>query len=245
MRIRTASWKLASLPVSLAVLAVITGMGWGWQQISAPASPTFTVQRFRDLDEGRERYQRATDILKALSVSGRDWVADVGAGNGYYSQRLSELVGPDGKVFAEEISDYFIDFLDHRVKLFDLHNVEVVKGDVDNPKLPAVSLSAVLLVDTYHHLTEYRPMSEQIIRALKPGGRLVIADYSLSEHRDQPRAEQLKIHEIDPRLVQRELEQVGFQVVRCEDPFLKRIPDAKNSSTSRADMWLMIAVRPK
>jgi predicted methyltransferase len=87
-------------------------------------------------------------------------------------------------------------------------------------------------------------MSEQIIRALKPGGRLVIADYSLSEHRDQPRAEQLKIHEIDPRLVQRELEQVGFQVVRCEDPFLKRIPDAK-SSTSRADMWLMIAVRPK
>ena len=61
-------------------------------------------------------------------------------------------------MFAEEISDYFIDFLDHRVKLFDLHNVEVVKGDVDNPKLPAVSLSAVLLVDTYHHLTECRPM---------------------------------------------------------------------------------------
>ena len=148
MRIRTASWKLASLPVSLAVLAAITGMGRGSQQTSAPASPTFTVQRFRDLDEGRERYQRATDILKALSVSSRDWVGDVGAGNGYYSQRLSELVGPDGKVFAEEISDHFIDFLDHRVKLFDLHNVEVVKGDVDNPKLPAVSLSAVLLVDT-------------------------------------------------------------------------------------------------
>jgi ubiquinone/menaquinone biosynthesis C-methylase UbiE len=238
-----ASGIFASLSVSLIVLVATSGIASGWQQNSASAP--LTVQYFDDLDKGREQNQRATDILKVLAVSGGDWVADVGSGNGYYSQRLAELVGPTGKVFAEDIADYAMNFLNQRVHLFGLRNVEVVKGDADNPKLPADSLAGVLVVDSYHHFSQYQGMSEQILRALKPGGRLVIADYSLPDHRSQSRANQLKIHEIDPGLVRTELEQVGFQVLKCEDPFLKRIPDAKDSSTSRADLWLMIAARPK
>jgi len=214
---------------------------WGWQQDSTSAP--LTIQRFNEMDHSREQGQRSTDILKALAVSTGDWVADVGAGNGYYSQRLSEVVGPSGKGFAEDISDHMVNFLNQRVKLFNLGNMEVVKGDVDNPKLPASSLAAVLVVDSYHHFSQPQPMSEQILRALKPGGRLVVADYSLSEHRGQPRADQLRIHEIDPGLVRTELERIGFKVLECEDPFVKRIPGL-DSSTSRADLWLMTAVRP-
>jgi ubiquinone/menaquinone biosynthesis C-methylase UbiE len=231
------------MPVSLIVLVATSGIAPGWQQNSASAP--LTVQYFKDLDKNREQDQRATDILKALSIAGGDWVADVGAGNGYYSQRLADLVGPTGKVFAEDIADYAMNFLHRRATVFDLRNVEVAKGDADNPKLPANSLAAVLVVDSYHHFSQYQPMSEQILRALKPGGRFVIADYSLPDHRGQLRADQLKIHEIDPELVRTELERVGFQVLRCEDPFVKRMPEAKDSSTSRADLWLMIAVRPK
>jgi ubiquinone/menaquinone biosynthesis C-methylase UbiE len=231
------------MPASLIVLVATAGIASGWQQNSASAP--LTLQYFKDLDKNREQDQRATDIMKALSISGGDWVADVGAGNGYYSQRLADLVGPAGKVFAEDIADYAMNFLRQRVTVFDLRNVEVVKGDADNPKLPADSLAAVLVVDSYHHFSQYQAMSEQILRALKPGGRLVIADYSLPDHRGQLRADQLKIHEIDPGLVRTELEQAGFQFLHCEDPFLKRMPEAKDSSAGRADLWLMIAVRPK
>ena len=233
-------WILTSLLGSLAWL----GLSIGIAQQSSSSAP-LTVQQFNEMDRSREQGQRPAGILKALAVSSGDWVADVGAGNGYYSQRLAELVGPSGKVFAEDISAFMMNLLNQRVKLFDLRNVEVVKGSDDNPELPAASLAAVLVVDSYHHFVQYQTMSHQVLRALKPGGRLVIADYSLSEHRSRPRADQLKIHEIDPALVRAELQQVGFRVLQCEDPFVKRMPELKYSDTNRADLWLMTAVRPK
>src|SRR5438045_3633184 len=70
-----------------------------WSQQSPSAGS------FQASDAGRENFQRATSLLAALQVSPGDWVADVGAGGGYYSMRLADLVGPEGKVFAEEISD--------------------------------------------------------------------------------------------------------------------------------------------
>ncbi len=223
---------------------IIAGAGVAPCQTQNPAPSRLTVQAFNDRDKGREQFQRATDMLKALALVPGDWAADVGAGDGYYSQRIAELVGPQGKVFAEEVYDSPLESLRQRAKLFGLANFEVVKGDESDPKLPADSLAAVLIVDAYHHFTEYRSMSAQILRALKPGGRLVIADYSLQENRARARADQVRMHEIDPALVKTELEAAGLKVVSCEDPFQKRIPGSA-SSASRADLFLMIAVRPK
>jgi predicted methyltransferase len=173
-------------------------------------------------------------------------VADVGAGGGYYSMRLSAIVGPQGKVFAEEVWDSALKWLALRVKLFDLHNVEIVTGEDDNPKLPADSLAAVVVVNTYHHFEKHQPMCEQILKSLKPGGRLVIADYSLPAHRQKARADQIKIHEIDPELVRAELTHAGFKVLTCEDPFVNRMPEVATSyGPKEADMWLMVAVRPQ
>jgi tRNA A58 N-methylase Trm61 len=69
-------------------------------------------------DATREPYQNATGLVAALKVSRGDWVADVGAGGGYYSMRLAEIVGPEGKVFAEDISDTAMRWLNDRVKVF-------------------------------------------------------------------------------------------------------------------------------
>ncbi len=78
---------------------------------------------------------------------------------------------------------------------------------------------------------------ECVPRATEPPSR---------NHRSQSRADQLKIHEIDPEIVRVELGQAGFQVLKCEDPFLKRMPEVKNGDRiAAADMWLIIAVRPK
>ena len=172
-------------------------------------------------------------------------MADVGAGNGYYVQRMADLVGPTGKIFAEDIADHAIEWLRQRVKAYDLRNVEVVKGDIGDPALPPESLAAVLVINTYHHFQQYQAMLQQIFRALRPGGRLVIADYSLPAHRTGSRSDQIKNHEIDPGLVRAELGRVGFQVVTSEDPFLKRMAEVSTGDRiGAADMWIMVAVRP-
>jgi len=224
-------------------MVALTVVAFAHQPAVNPGNP-FTLEDFKAGDQNREPYQRATDVLRALEVQQGDRVADVGAGAGYYAMRLSQIVGPEGKVFAEDISDAALRWLNRRITVFELRNIEVVRGDVDNPELPADSLAAVLIVDSYHHFTQQQPMLEHILHALKPGGRLVIADYSLSDHRIRSRADQLAVHEIDPGLVRGEIEAIGFHVVRSEDPFLRHIPEAKETRIGSADMWLMVAVRP-
>ncbi len=137
-----------------------------------------TLEDFKAGDANREPYQKATGLVAALKLSRGDWVADVGAGAGYYSMRLAEIVGPEGKVFAEDISDSSMRWLNDRVKVFNLSNVEIVKGTPDDPRLPADRLDAVLVVDSYHHFSNCEGMLDKILHSLKPGGRLVIADYS-------------------------------------------------------------------
>src|SRR5258708_5728801 len=139
-------WTLAV--VRLIVLAAASSGLPGWQQQTPPVP--FIPQDLKEEDKDRERYQRATDVLKALEISRGDWVADVGAGNGYYVQRMAGLVGPTGKVFAEDIADHAIEWLHQRVKAYNLRNVEVVRGDIGNPALPADSFAAILVVNTYH-----------------------------------------------------------------------------------------------
>jgi ubiquinone/menaquinone biosynthesis C-methylase UbiE len=197
-------------------------------------------------DRDREKYQRPADVLKALDVSPGEWVADVGAGNGYYARHMADLVGPTGKVFGEDIDDDAIVTMRKRVKASGLRNLQIVKGTDDDPTLPANSLSAVLIMNAYHHFVNPEAMLNQILRALKPGGRLVIGDYSNPDHRNQSRENQLNIHEIDSELVQAELSSAGFQVVKCENPFMKRMPDANKPYRIKAsDMWLITAIRPK
>jgi predicted methyltransferase len=209
-----------------------------------PGNPS-TIEDFKAGDATREPYQKATDLVAALQVSPGDWVADVGAGAGYYAMRLSEIVGPGGKVFAEDISSSAMGWLNARVRAFNLKNVEVVKGETNDPKLPSDRLGAVLIVDTYHHFTGYSAMLDKILHSLKPGGCLAIADYSYGEHRSQPRVDQVKLHEIDPALVRDEITKAGFSVVKCEDPFVKWVPGVGNTRASATDMWLIVAVRPK
>jgi precorrin-6B methylase 2 len=238
-------WILAALCASIVSAMVGTSLafqgGQGGQPVNAE-NPS-TLEDFKAGDVSREPYQNATGLVAALKVSRGDWVADVGAGSGYYSMRLAEVVGPEGKVFAEDISDWRMRTLNNRVKAFNLSNVEIVKGTPDDPRLPIDRLDAVLVVDSYHHFSNYEGMLDKILHSLKPGGRLVIADYSFAEHRAQPRADQLKLHEIAPELTRKEVETAGFKVVKCEDPFAKW--RSGHPRVEVADLWLMTAIRAK
>ena len=167
----------------------------------------------------REEQQRVADVFKALGIAPGAVVADVGAGQGFYTVRLAKAVGNTGKVYAVDVSDSALRSLRGRVADEGIGNVDVIEGAVDDPRLPKGSLDAALIVNAYHEMTEHQKMLAHIRAALKPGGRLVILEPISPSLRERGRAEQTRQHEIAPALVQQDAKAAGFSVVELLDPF--------------------------
>jgi precorrin-6B methylase 2 len=126
----------------------------------------------------REEEERTDLALKELKLRPGDVVADIGAGSGYFSWRMARVVGDKGKVFAVEIQQEFLDMLmDNMRKRGVGEIVKPVLGTVQDPKLPDNSCDLILLVDVYHEFDFPYEMSRAMIKALKPGGRLVLVEY--------------------------------------------------------------------
>ena len=104
-------------------------------------------------------------------------VADVGAGFGAWTIRLSKWIGPSGQVFATEIGASQLASLRESVKKEGLTNVTVVEGAPRSTNLPANCCDAIFIRDAYHHLTEPQDILKSFASALKPGGRLAIIDF--------------------------------------------------------------------
>jgi SAM-dependent methyltransferase len=133
----------------------------------------------------REKEEQPTKLLELLKVQPGDVVADVGAGSGYLSFRLAEVVGAKGKVLAEDIQPEMLDIIRKRMKDKKVTNVEPILGTITDPKLPTAGVDLILMVDVYHEFDHPLEMTEAMVKALKPGGRLVFVEYRL-EDRDVP-----------------------------------------------------------
>lgn len=173
----------------------------------------------RDQESRREEQQRVPDVLKAMGVAPGAVVADIGAGQGFYTVRLARAVGETGRVYAVDVSAQALRSLRARVKEESLSNVEVIEGEPADPKLPEATLDAALIVNAYHEMKDGEAILTQIHRALKPGGRLVILEPISPGRRDATREEQTKQHEIAPEFVKMDAEGAGFAVVSLQDPF--------------------------
>ncbi len=97
-------------------------------------------------EDARDRLGEAEEVMQLAGVKPGMWVADVGAGEGYYSVRLARAVGPKGRVLAEDIMPEVRDALSERVQRENLDNVAVKLGAPDNPMLPGRAVERVLLV---------------------------------------------------------------------------------------------------
>lgn len=120
--------------------------------------------------------ERPDVTIAALNVKPTDIVADIGAGTGYFTFRLSAEV-PQGKVFAVDIQPEMIEILDAIKAERMATNVETVQGEVADPHLPGGTIDVVLLVDAYHEFSHPREMMEGIVTSLKPNGRVVLVEY--------------------------------------------------------------------
>ncbi len=112
-------------------------------------------------------------------------MADVGAGSGYLSFRIAEVVGDKGKVLAEDIQPEMLDLIKKKMTAKKIANVEPVLGTITDPKLPEGGVDAIVMVDVYHEFDHPYEMTRAMVKALKPGGRLVFVEYRL-EDKDVP-----------------------------------------------------------
>lgn len=214
------SWWIRSLVLGAAVLA-------------APAA------RAQLQDADREKWERVPDLLAALELKPGMRVADVGAGDGFYTERIARVVCPAGRVTAVDINEPALAKLKERVRLAGLSNVDAILGDPANPRLDSETYDAVLVYNSYHEMTEHESMVQHMYRALKPGGRLVMVEPIHEKNRALSRKEQIAIHEISLGIADSELAAAGFEVRAKNGSFIRFTDEADPGG-----FWLLVAVRP-
>ena len=157
-------------------------------------------------EEVRDRLGEFTRVVELAGVKPGMWVADVGAGEGYYAVRLSQVVGPRGRVLAEDIVPEYRARLAERVQRDKLDNVAVVLGEADDPKLPARSFDRIFLVHMYHEVSAPYAFLWHLRQGLKPGGQVIVVDADRAPQR----------HGFPPALLRSEFAAIGLQLRRFQ-----------------------------
>jgi SAM-dependent methyltransferase len=156
----------------------------------------------------REIEEAPEAALDRLGIKPGMVVADVGAGVGYFVSRLARRVGPNGRVYANDIQPEMLRRLKQRMEAQKITNVETVLGQENDPRLPAGKLDLVLLVDVYHEFSQPQQMLAKIRESLKPDGRLVLLEYKKEDPQVPIRPE----HKMSVAEVKSELEPEGFRL---------------------------------
>ena len=125
----------------------------------------------------REKEESVTKAIKLLDLKPGMVVADVGAGVGYYAIRMAAKVGPEGKIYAQEIQPEMLTILRKRIAKEKVANIEAILGTESEPKLPAGCCDMIIMVDVYHEFAQPQRMLRKLRESLKPEGRLVLLEY--------------------------------------------------------------------
>ena len=143
-------------------------------------------------EDARDRLGEAEEVMELAGVKPGMSVADVGAGEGYYTVRLARIVGAGGRVLAEDIVPETRDRLSDRVQRENLDNVAVKLGSPDNPMLPHASFDRVFLVHMYHEVASPYAFLWHLRDSVKPDGLIVVVDSNRAIERHGIPPEQLK-----------------------------------------------------
>jgi ubiquinone/menaquinone biosynthesis C-methylase UbiE len=157
-------------------------------------------------EEARDRLREADEVMNRAGIRPGMTVADIGAGEGYYTIRLAARVGEDGRVLAQDVVPEVRNALAERVNRERLDNVSVKLGEPADPKLPANSFDRIFMVHMYHEIADPYEFLWNLRPALKAGGQVIVVDA------DRPTGS----HGTPPALLRCELAAVGYAQVRFE-----------------------------
>jgi predicted methyltransferase len=202
MRMTIVTVAAATFTISISAQEFLAGSGTSADAFPKPdrpvaniVSPIWHNEKERD-DAGEPR-----QLVRLLGVKSEMTVADIGAGSGYYVVRLSPIVGPRGRIIAEDVVPEYLQNLRNRVRALGLQNVVISLGEPHDPRLPADSLDVAILVHMYHEIVQPYGLLYNLVPALKPGARVGIVDaYAPTPEHGTP-----------PSLLQCELAAVGYR----------------------------------
>lgn len=158
-------------------------------------------------EDARDERGEAESVMRLAEIEPDMVVADIGAGEGYYTVRLAEKVGANGRVLAQDIDRDALDRLGQRVVRERLDNVSIKLGDPADPKLPAGSFDRIFMVHMYHEIQEPYAFLWNMWPALKEGGQVIVVDVERPTDK----------HGIPPLLLSCEFEASGFRLVSFKD----------------------------
>jgi ubiquinone/menaquinone biosynthesis C-methylase UbiE len=199
---------------ALLALALLAGCGFGKKDAESDRLPTsrefpradrpVSAQGGNDYSSEVERdsVNEAQTVMDLADIKEGMTVADIGAGEGYYTVRLGARVGPKGRVLAQDIDPAAIERLGQRVERERFDNVSIKLGAPDDPRLPEGSFDRIFLVHMYHEVTEPYAFLWRLRPALRPGGKVIVVDTDRSTDR----------HGIPPPLLFCEFAAVGFRL---------------------------------
>ncbi len=164
--------------------------------VSTPGENRFSTETQRDSVNEAQTVMDLAEIGEGMTV------ADIGAGEGYYTVRLAERVGNKGRVLAQDIDEDALRELGLRVERERLDNVSIKLGGVDDPRLPEASFDRIFLVHMYHEVNEPFAFLWRLRPALREGGKVIVVDVDRATDK----------HGIPPALLFCEFEAVGFRL---------------------------------
>ena len=153
----------------------------------------------------REQEERTDLLVKNMKLSKSDHVADIGAGSGYFSFRISPLV-PKGKVLAVDISPQMLGIIRAKKSKGTFTNIVTVQSSIKSTTLDEESIDCALIVDAYHEFSYPREMASSIFKALKKEGRLILIEY----RKEDPSVPIKLLHKMSQKQAIKEISQVGF-----------------------------------
>lgn len=161
----------------------------------------------------REEEEQPDAMLDALKIKPGDTVADIGAGVGYTSARISKRVGPKGTVLAVDIQPQMLSMLRDNMKVAGVKNVKPILCTATDPKLPEATVDLAIMVDVYHECSDPVAVLKGIKKGLKPGGRLVLVEFRAEDPNVPIKPE----HKMTLRQVRAEIEPQGFTFKELQD----------------------------
>jgi len=150
----------------------------------------------------RDRVNEAQQVMDMAGIEPGMTVADIGAGEGYYTVRLAQRVGPEGRVVAQDIDTDALRLLGLRIERERFDNVSILRGEADDPRLPRASFDRVFLVHMYHEVTEPYAFLWRMRDAMRKGGKIIVVETDRPTDR----------HGIPPTLLFCEFRAVGYQL---------------------------------
>lgn len=161
---------------------------------------------------GRRKEERTDLLIENLKLKADNNVADIGAGTGFFSFPMSELV-PKGNVYAVDIQTEMLDIIRKRMKQRGTKNIVPTLGTIQDTKLPTNTIDMVLLVDAYHEFDHPREMMESIFKGLRPGGRVVLIEY----RKEDPKVMIKPLHKMTQKQAILEMQAVGLKWKETKD----------------------------